>query len=1266
MKRWKRILLGLVIVLVLLGVGLGVAWRFWLPRHAPALVASRLAAAYGGAVEIGAVEIGATSSSVQDLKLFEAGEKSVPWATVQDATADLSLTAVVQGETMPRHLTLTGAEVLLRFNKDGKLLTKLPSTKGETHTLPDVHVENSRLILRQEGRPEMVLAGIGFELRPEGEKLTLTGAVEDAAWGHWSLEGTANRQQETASATLKTDNVHVTMALLKNLPLIPASTWQEVQVEDDTPVQVAVHTAPKEGVHYEIDLEPRSARVQVPSIDLSAQQAHGKVIVKDGLIQLRDVAGQAVGGTLELPRADLDFLHDPSKMAFEIHVNNLEMRQLPRSWSLPPQIEGRLTGQANLLVTLVNGHAQTSGQGHGTINQARIAGEPAEPIQLELNAGQGGYRFSARRDSPFPGRGTALASGGWKPPVSRSKETRGFHPPLALALALALQAPPAPATPPAAPRTLEVNLGMDNLDLAELVKRLNLKLPYPVTGRLTFHVKAVLPLDTPAEPKTYQMDGTAELPQLSIAGLNMEQVKARISYRDGVLQLEELSGQVAGASLAKGTSVTGTFGGKARVEVIPQGQMTANLTLKNIPLAQVLSLVPGAAEQAEGRFSAQLDTRLPVAQLKDVRTWEVSGRLTTDRVQAFGLTLTGAATTMLLQKGVFAVTDLHGQVDQNPLTGTGSLELSAPYHFQGKADVSRFDLAALNQLAPQVRLPVKVAGILKVSFDGHGTLSPLNVISTGSIQADDLQVKGLRVNHFQVGWDSTGDRLTLKNLGGVLYGGKLSGQGVVPLQPNVAGDVEVTLRNFDLGALARDVPSLPVRLAGQAGGTIHAAFPPVKSGQERAVTARVDLQAPQLQVQGIPAEGLSGTVDYRQGVVDYQLKGATLGGTFDVNGQVPLTQPKTSPPPGQEGHLHLHGLQLGRLGPTLSSETLGALHGSFDLDLTFRQKALNVLPVGAGQFALHRLRWGEAELAPNLQGTVQLTEQELRLTDLKGIVAGGTPGGTIALDLKEWGQGAFHLTLLDAEAAQLLAPWPALSSQVQGTLVATLRGRLGREWWGGGQVVLSNGKVFEVNIPEWRMPLDFSYFPGDRRGEVDIRDTTAELARGRITGNATFIWGLDNRLEGQFQFSTVDMQTLLRSFTTSTQIGSGLLSGRLDFGGSNIQSVNDLTATLNATLRDAQALSYPVLEQMIPFIALGQGTGAYFNSGSVRGRLAGGIFRLEEASFQGNLVRLYVEGNITVEGGLNLDVTASTGQLSPNPLLLQRLGLALPLAGPIP
>jgi hypothetical protein len=183
---------------------------------------------------------------------------------------------------------------------------------------------------------------------------------------------------------------------------------------------------------------------------------------------------------------------------------------------------------------------------------------------------------------------------------------------------------------------------------------------------------------------------------------------------------------------------------------------------------------------------------------------------------------------------------------------------------------------------------------------------------------------------------------------------------------------------------------------------------------------------------------------------------------------------------------------------------------------------------------------------------------------------------------------------------------------------------------------------------------------------VDIRDTTAELARGRITGNASFTWGFDNRLEGQLNFSTVDLQALLRSFTTSTQIGSGLLSGRLDFGGSNIQSVNDLTATLNATLRDAQALSYPVLEQLIPFIALGQGTGAIFNSGTVRGRLAGGIFRLEEASLQGNVVRLYIDGNITLEGGLNLDVTATTGQLSPNPLLLQRLGLGLPAAGPVP
>src|SRR5207248_6653206 len=117
-------------------------------------------------------------------------------------------------------------------------------------------------------------------------------------------------------------------------------------------------------------------------------------------------------------------------------------------------------------------------------------------------------------------------------------------------------------------------------------------------------------------------------------------------------------------------------------------------------------------------------------------------------------------------------------------------------------------------------------------------------------------------------------------------------------------------------ALSRDIPAMPVRLQGHAGGTVEGTLPPAKPKQARVVTAKIELQAPRLVVQGIPAEKLQGDITYKQGELAYRLTGDTLGGKFDLNGTVPSTeQPATPPPPGQpqgQGRLRVEGVRLGR------------------------------------------------------------------------------------------------------------------------------------------------------------------------------------------------------------------------------------------------------------------------------------------------------------------------------------------------------------------
>jgi translocation and assembly module TamB len=270
----------------------------------------------------------------------------------------------------------------------------------------------------------------------------------------------------------------------------------------------------------------------------------------------------------------------------------------------------------------------------------------------------------------------------------------------------------------------------------------------------------------------------------------------------------------------------------------------------------------------------------------------------------------------------------------------------------------------------------------------------------------------------------------------------------------------------------------------------------------------------------------------------------------------------------------------------------------------------------------------------------------------------------MALSLERPDQGWFNLALDQAQAAQLLAPWPALRTEVEGPVDARLRGTLGREVSGTGLVALGRGRVFGLTVTEWRLPLDFYFVPRRGRGQIDIRDSTAQAASGRVTGQASFTWDVGNRLDGSLRFYGVQLQQLLQSLGSLGQSGAGLVTGRVDFAGTDVRSPDDLTADMQANFQQTQAVNIPVLSQLVQLIP-GLSSGTWFTSGDLRARLAGGVVRLQRLGLKGSLVQLFVEGTINLQGRLNLDVRANTG-IGVNPSLLRLIGLRLPLAGPIP
>jgi hypothetical protein len=1105
-RFWPRLLV-LALLMLAASLLLVVVGRSYLASpHVVAQVAASLEAQYGGPVQVGGAQIGVTSSSFQQVKLYEAGAGPAdePWATIKEFRADVSLAGVVRGAAHPRHLEVTGAELILRFDEHGRLLTRLPARKkGEGVILPDIRLHQSRVTLRQEGRPAFVVQGIDAEVRSEDGRLILHGTVRDPRWSTWGVNASIDSASGESTSNLKSaDRIHVTQDMLNDLPFVGANVWQNVQAEGDTPVNCTLHYDPeKKALHYRIALEPENTHVHVTSINLTADNTRGKVLIEDAVVRVTDVQGQAADGRL-FTDAFLDFHRTPYRLAFSVRAEKLDLVQLPNEWKIPRHLSGRLSGHADLVVTIQDGKARTNGEGQGEITEARVFGMSARPIRLRLHSEGDGFRFSAP-SAPASEPQSGAMGWDWAAPLAlllAASPTPGpaFTPGEAAdrvgsgvleaadgfltAGTRLLRAVPKqtrllpgadkPAGQP--PSYLEANLTLDDVDLEKLARQLKLDLPLPISGRASVHVRVAFPLDDAQDLKAYRLVGTASSSRLSIAGVEMRQLRARVKYADGVMRLEELRGQVSAArQTEEGAAGIGSFQGSARLDVAPPGDAVANVILERVPLDRILALLPASTAHARGPVSGTVAARAPAARLQDIAAWKASGHLESGHLEVNGLALDDAKIDLKVDKGLL------------------------DYHIEGG-----------------------------------------------------------------------------------LAGGKMKLEGQVPAR---GPERSPNSRQPPEAALQRDV--IPVRQA----------------------------------------------VDQPGG-----------------------------------GRLEIRGLQLSRLWEGLVIQGGQApLRGTVDLDLRFRQETITEPPTGSGQLVIRRLRWDRTEVAGEVQATVTLTPRALQITDLSAVVGEGVLRGRAAWPLHVGERGWFNIALDNVESSRLVAAWPQLAGRIEGPAEISMRASLDHEWSGSGRVTLLRGRVLGVEVVDWELPIDFVVAPQRHYGQISIRDHSAQVAQGRVTGRAAATFDAVTRLEGIIRFTGLDLPSLLRQSSDQSQMGPGKITGRIDFASNAFRSLDDVSATIDASLQQTQTLNYPVLQQLAPFLRMGQSSST-FRNGDLRARLDRGIIRIQRLTLSGNTLQLFIEGSVTLEGRLALEVTANTGQVGANPRLLRLLGLRIPAVGPIP
>jgi hypothetical protein len=1303
------LLIGLAVLLVLLGVGLLAARLYLSSARAAAQAAARLEEMFGAPVRVGAARIGLLgSTTLHDVAVYEpdATPSGEPVLRIAELAADVSALGILRSAAVGQ-VDLHGVQVVLHFDRQGRLTTRLPRPpEGKPLALPHVRLEDAELTLAQEGRPALVLHGVCGVLTGSAAGVELKGHISDPYWGEWHAGAVLTTRTGAVTLNLQTADARVDQARLEAVPYVPASVWQEVKASGHTSARVTIGLfLHKPGVHYRVELAPRDATVQVTAIDLQAQQASGQVVVEDNLVMLHQVRGRAAGGTLATD-GELDFRHTATRMHFAITARDLVLRQLPARWKVPEQIEGKLSGWADLTLAVRDGKVQTRGSGKGQIADARVAGFPtSRPIELRLQADGERFRFS----SPTPvlsGMLLALAPTLAAPRAAVSgADSPGTPDPLRLvtrvphAISRAVEAtargtglvlsgvgqllgplPPVHSKPRRPPNYIEANLALQDIDLARAVSRVGLKLPFRVAGRLSVQVQLGIPFDTPRDLRAYRARGKATLLRADIAGVQLDKVTARVDYADGVLDLQELTGEMPAPKKGNLPRPPGTFRGTARVQVVPQGELSADLKVDRIPLDGVLAQLPGTTGWAGGPLTGEVRFHAPVDRLRQPAAWTGTADLSAPQVRLHGLDLRDFALRLTADRGVATLERLAANVEGAPLTASGTVKLSGGYPFQGRLEAKEVDLGASARLVPDFRPPFPVAGTANLDARLRGTLEPMDLRASGSLRASDLVVAGIKASSVSFGWDGRPAGLELKDIRADLAAGTITGSAVLPLRPADRGRVDLDLKDVDVKVLAGALPALPVKLAGRLTARVTGAIASTRDGKSRVVTGNLQVKEGFLTVQGIPTQQLRGSVGYHAGMIEYHLQGEALGGMFKLDGKVPLRTPAAPPersdsgsaarvrpvglaakPP--DGHFTLEGARLSELWRVLGlRERLGQLRGLLSIDLSFWSEGPGGLPAGRGTVRLRRLRWEDVDLADSLAGGLVLSRGRLDLRDIGGDLAGGQLRLRAVYDFGRPRGSGFTVVLSGAEASRLLAV-VGLTEAVEGALDVHLHGTLNAEVHGGGTLVLQRGRVAGVAVSEWRVPVRFVFVPGRGHGELYVSDSGAQLGSGRARLRATLTWGGSGlRVKGDLRLIDATLQSLAASLSSYAQ---GRVNGRVDFGGDSVRSLSDLTADVEARLQQTQAQQVPVLAQLLPFITPGR-SNATFQTGSLRGRLAGGVLRIQTLTLLGTYLRLFANGTVALAGRLDLQVTAQTGQFGPEPLLLRLLRVRLPAFGPIP
>lgn len=798
----------------------------------------------------------------------------------------------------------------------------------------------------------------------------------------------------------------------------------------------------------------------------------------------------------------------------------------------------------------------------------------------------------------------------------------------------------------AAPFAFDARIALSNFDLAMLDQLPSgIRPAATISGRTGVSAK----FQGSLEPMRLSGSGALVAKQIDVDRIRIDSVSANFTVDEQQLRLKRLEAKLYGGEL-KG-SLTAPLAAHAASQ--------AELDWHGVQLGRLLADWQGASEYMAGHSQGRVELAAERDAPRDPTQWRGKVSLSADDFQLWGWNVRRAALEAGLDSGNLQMQKLAletrpaGRQPATRLSGSGRLRVEAPYNFQGRFKLDGFDLDRLRTLPGSLRPPVKLSGIVDGSGEAQGTLEPLEATGQGKLSAARLTVANARIDSLATRIVADGQAVELKDLAVQLYQGRLDGDVRIPLVGQIPGRIALAAEHVDLGEMAADVARLSLKLSGLADARLQAEIPPGRLAQPAQWRVDATLDAPEILVNSLRFGKLHAQADYRRAALDYQADGELLEGRFKIAGVWHDEQAGAS---GENrGSMQLEGARLDRLSEVFRrSGTAASLAGTVNAQLNYRHDPATGAPAGQGKFEIVELREGDALLSNRLAGAFRATPRAVILEQLRGSLAGGllSANGEWLLDSRR--RSRFHASLYAIDLNELLQSRLPPGVRVVGAADLDLLAFAGqgRPWKFNGVATIREAAIDGAPLNDVRAPFDGLYDPSSGRGELHAREATAQLAFGHVTASASAVSAGGLSIDAHGKFTDINLHQLLKRWGSASQYGAGKMTGDFTLGGRDVQSMNDLTGTLKAKLRDTQAASLPLAQTLQSYVAGGLTASSRFGNGDLRARLARGVIRIQRLSLSSPQLQLFVQGGVSFAGRLNLSVVANTGQVNSTPALL--------------